>query len=424
MYKPRLVDSLLERKLSGTGAVLIEGLKWCGKTTTGEQHAKSVIYMDNPATRNNNIYLADTDPELILQGETPRLIDEWQIAPALWNAVRFDVDHRQQEGQFILTGSAVPQISDEDKEKMHTGTGRISRLLMRTMSLWESGESNGSVSLRSLMEGKIQRGVVDSDLSEIAFLCCRGGWPKSILQKKTIALDRADDYYQAIVNFDVARATKTSINPERIRRLLRSYARFQGSQASVNAIKEDMKTGDSDTLDARTVQSYIDTLKQIFVIEDMATWNPNLRSKSAIRTSETRYFSDPSIATASLGIGPQDLLNDLNTFGFIFESLCVRDLRVYAQVCGGETYHFRDSNGLECDVVIHFKNGNYGLIEIKLGGDKLIEEGVKSLLKLKNVIDTNKMGEPSFMMVLTATGQFAFQRPDGVYIVPIRTLRD
>lgn len=424
MYKPRLVDSILKRKLAGVGAVLIEGLKWCGKTTTAEQQAKSVIYMDDPVARKNNIQIAETDPNLILDGPTPRLIDEWQIAPSLWNSIRFTVDHRQKDGQFILTGSAVPQISEEEKENMHTGTGRISRIKMRTMSLWESGDSNGGVSLKALMQSEKQSASAISNLSNIAYLCCRGGWPKATLQDREIALDRAEDYYQAIVNFDVARASKIKINPERVKRLLRSYARFQGSQTSINVIKEDMKTGESDTLDTRTVQTYIDSLKQIYVIEDMPAWNPNLRSKSAIRTSDTRYFSDPAIATSSLGIGPQDLLNDLNTFGFIFETLCIRDLRVYAENLGGDVYHYRDSNGLECDVVIHFRNGSYGLIEIKLGGDKLIEEGVKNLLKLKAIIDTEKMGQPSFMMVLTATGDFAFQRADGVYVVPINTLKN
>lgn len=403
---------------------MIEGLKWCGKTTTAEQKANSVIYMDNPASRNNNIKLAETDPNLILDGPTPRLIDEWQIAPSLWDAVRFNVDHREGEGQFILTGSAVPQISREEVEKMHTGTGRISRLKMRTMSLWESGESIGSVSLKSLMNAERQSSSVKSDLAEIAYLCCRGGWPKATLQERDIALDRAEDYYQAIVNFDVARAGKISVNPERITRLLRSYARFQGCPTSVNAITQDMKSGDTDPLDSRTVQTYIDTLKQIYVVEDMPSWNPNLRSKSAVRSAPIRYFSDPSIATTSLGIGPEDLIKDLNTFGFIFETMCVRDLRIYAESLGGSVYHFRDSNGLECDAVIHFRNGRYGLIEIKLGGDKLIEEGVNNLLKLRKVIDTEKMGEPSFMMVLTATGEFAFQRSDGVHVVPVRTLKD
>lgn len=424
MYKPRIVDNLLKRKLQGTGAVLIEGLKWCGKTTTAEQQAQSVLYLDNPTNRKNNIQLAETDPNLLLEGATPRLIDEWQLAPNLWDAVRFMVDHRHKDGQFILTGSAVPQISPEEQEMMHTGTGRIARVKMRTMSLWESGDSNGVISLRALLEGEEQKGAVSSSISEIAYLCCRGGWPKATLQDKEIALDRAEDYYQAIVNFDVTRASKTYINPERIRRLLRSYARFQGCQTSVNAIKDDMISGNSDILDSRTVQGYIDSLRQIYVIEDMPAWNPNLRSKSAIRTSDTRYFSDPSIATSSLGIGPEDLISNLNTFGFIFETMCVRDLRVYAEILGGNVYHFRDSSGLECDVVIHFRNGKYGLIEIKLGGDRLIDEGVRSLLKLKKMIDENKMGLPAFMMILTATGEYAFQRADGVYVVPIKALKD
>ena len=423
-YRPRVVDKQLAKKLQGTGAVLIEGPKWCGKTTTAEQQANSVIYMDNPATRANNIKTAQIDPGLLLAGATPRLIDEWQIAPSIWDAVRFEVDHRNSDGQFILTGSAIPNLSEEEKENMHTGTGRISRLKMRTMSLWESGDSNGMISIKELLENKEQKGIADKTIEDIAYFCCRGGWPKAISQEKEIALDRAEDYYQAIVNYDVARSQRIYIHPEMIKRLLRSYARLQGTQTSINAITEDMKAGDYDTLDPRTVQGYIETLRKIFVIEDMPAWNPNLRSKSAIRTSMTRYFTDPSIATASLGLGPEDLIKDLNTFGFIFETLCVRDLRVYAESLGGEMYHFRDSNGLECDAVIHFRNGTYGLIEIKLGGDKLIEEGVENLIKVKSKIDTSKLGDPRFMMVLTATGSYAFKRQDGVYVVPVTTLKN
>lgn len=423
-YRKRLVDSLLERKLQGAGAVLIEGPKWCGKTTTAEQFAESVIYIDNPATRNYNIQTAQLDPGLLLQGATPRLIDEWQIAPNIWDAVRFEVDHRQEEGQFILTGSAVPNIPEEDKEKMHTGTGRISRLKMRTMSLWESGDSTGEVSLKELMNGNEQKGVCTSTLQDMAWLCCRGGWPKAISQSKEIALDRAEDYYQAIVNYDVARSQRQHINPEILKKLMRSYARLQGTQTSVNAITQDIKSGDSDTLDPRTVQGYIETLKQIFVIEDLGAWNPNLRSKTAIRSGDTRYFMDPSMATASLGVGVEDLLKDLNTFGFIFETMCIRDLRIYTENLGGDVYHFRDSNGLECDAVIHFRNGKYALIEIKLGGDKLIEEGAQNLLKLRSKLDTGKMGEPSFMMVLTAVSPYAIKRSDGVYVVPVSTLKD
>lgn len=423
-YKPRIVDALLRRKLQGAGAVLIEGPKWCGKTTTAEQQANSVIYMDNPASRANNINTANVDPRLLLEGAVPRLIDEWQIAPSLWDAVRFEADHRHRDGLFILTGSAVPEIDKEEKERMHTGTGRISRLKMRTMSLWESGDSNGAVSIKELFEGKEQRGTTQSSLSEIAYLACRGGWPKATFQDKDIALDRAIDYYDAIVNFDVRRASSTLNNPTRLKQIMRSYARFQGCQTSVNAITEDIKSGDNDTIDSRTVQSYLDALRLIFVVEDMDAWNPNLRSKSAIRSSVTRYFSDPSIATASLGIGPSDLIHDLKTFGFIFETMCVRDLRVYAEAVQGEVFHFRDSKGLECDAVIHLRNGKYGLVEIKLGGDKLIEEGVSNLLKLRDKINTDKMNEPSFMMILTATGNYAYKRPDGVHVVPVTTLKD
>lgn len=423
-YKTRIADHILARKLQGAGAVLIEGPKWCGKTTTAEQQANSVIYMDNPASRDNNIKTALIDPSLILKGSTPRLIDEWQLAPSLWDAVRFEVDHRHNEGQFILTGSAVPLLNDEEKERMHTGTGRISRLRMYTMSLWESGDSSGEVSLKSLFEGNNPSGSTAKNLYDIAYLCCRGGWPKSITQSEDIALDRADDYYDAIVNFDVNRLLDSNYNVERLKKLMRSYARFQGAQTSVNVITEDIKAGEKDSLDSRTVQNYIDALKMIYVIEDMSAWNPNLRSKAAIRTSNTRYFTDPSIATASLGIGPDDLMNDLNTFGLIFETLCVRDLRVYMQSIKGEVYHFRDSNGLECDAVLHLRNGKYALVEIKLGGDKSIEEGAANLLKLKEKIDSEKMGNPVFMMVLTATGQYAFQRPDGVFVVPVTTLKN
>lgn len=423
-YKPRIADGILKRKLEGTGAVLIEGPKWCGKTTTAEQQSNSVLFMDNPATKKNNIETANLDPSLLLAGKTPRLIDEWQIAPTLWDAVRFEVDHRSQEGQFILTGSAVPQLTEEEKSTMHTGTGRIARIKMRTMSLWESGDSTGDVSLSALFEGIDQRGNSSVNLDDMAYLCCRGGWPKATTQDKKIALDRAEDYYDAIVNFDVARSMRISLDPARLKRLMRSYARYQGTQTSVNAITEDIKGGEQNTLDSRTVQTYIDTLKKIFVIEDMQAWNPNLRSKTAVRSSETRYFSDPSIAVASLGIGPKDLISDLNTFGFIFETLCVRDLRVYAESIRGNVYHFRDSNGLECDAVIHLKNGKYGLIEIKLGGDKLIDEGAINLLKLKKKLDTSKMGEPSFMMILTANGNYAFKRGDGVYVIPVASLKN
>ncbi|HIR59482.1 MAG TPA: ATP-binding protein [Candidatus Onthousia excrementipullorum] len=421
-YKSRIADEILERKLKGKGAVLIEGPKWCGKTTTAEQISKSVLYMADPANQEQNLTLADINPALLLTGDTPRLIDEWQLAPKLWDAIRFEVDHRGEEGQFILTGSAVPV----DRSKIaHTGTGRFSWLLMRPMTLYESGESTGTISLKDLFNSpSTVNGINNLSLEDIAYLCCRGGWPRSIFLDKDIALDSAFDYYDAIVNSDISRVDGVSRNPLRVKNLMRSYARNIGSQASIETIKNDMINNDSFALDTDTVFSYINALKKIFVIEESPAWNPNLRSKTAIRTSDTRYFIDPSIATASLGIGPEDLINDLNTFGLVFETLCVRDLRVYAESINGSVYHYRDSSSLECDAVIHLRNGSYGLVEIKLGGDKLIDEGTKNLIKMQNKIDTEKMKKPSFMMVLTATGNYAYKRDDDVYVIPVGCLKN
>lgn len=421
-YKHRIADRTLDRKLSGMGAVLIEGPKWCGKTTTAEQHARSVIYMDDPASRQTNIETADIAPQLILEGENPRLIDEWQIAPKLWDAVRYSVDHRGEDGLYILTGSAVPPADDDSM--LHTGTGRIARIRMRPMTLWESGDSNGRVSLGALFEGKEQSSVNDGDLERVAFLTCRGGWPRAIFQEPEVALDRAYDYLEAVVNSDISRVDESLRNPGQAALLMRSYARSLGTQTSVKAIADDMAMSENTSADPRTVQNYINALRLIFVIEDMPAWNPNLRSKTAIRTSDTRYYVDPSVAAAALGIGPRDLMQDLNTFGFFFENLCVRDLRVYAESLNGKVYHYRDSKGLECDSVVHLRDGRYGLIEIKLGGDRLIEEGVANLLKLRDKINTDNMREPSFMMVLTAVGKFAFRRKDGVYVVPVTCLKD
>ena len=421
-YKSRIADEILERKLKGKGAVLIEGPKWCGKTTTAEQISKSVLYMADPANGEQNLTLADINPSLLLTGDTPRLIDEWQLAPKLWDAIRFEVDHRGEEGQFILTGSAVPVDS---KKRVHTGTGRFSWLLMRPMTLYESGESTGTVSLKDLFDGlSTINGINNLSLEDIAYLCCRGGWPRSIFLDKEIALDSAFDYYDAIINSDISRVDGVNRNPERVKNLMRSYARNIGSQASIETIKNDMINNDSFALDTDTISSYINALKKIFVIEESPAWNPNLRSKTAIRTSDTRYFIDPSIVTASLGIGPEDLINDLNTFGLVFETLCIRDLRVYVESINGNVYHYRDSSSLECDAVIHLRNGSYGLVEIKLGGDKLIDEGAKNLIKMQNKIDTEKMKKPSFMMVLTATGNYAYKRDDDVYVIPVGCLKN
>lgn len=420
-YKIRIVDEILQNKLDAKGAVLIEGPKWCGKTTTAMQIAKSVLKMDNPQNKEQNISLAKIDPQRLLKGETPRLIDEWQLAPVLWDTVRYEVDERQEMGQFILTGSAVPVETDEIT---HSGTGRFTWLLMRPMSLFESGESTGEVSLKDLFDGKTDIvGENEIDIDKLAFLVCRGGWPMAVDLKENAALQQAFDYYDAIVRSDINRADGITKNPERVKRIMRSLARNQGSQTACTVIAHDILANETEKVNEDTVHSYIEALKKIFVVEDMPAWNPNLRSKSAIRTSDTRYYIDPSIAVASLGVGPEDLMNDLNTFGLLFETMCVRDLRVFAGALDGSVYHYRDSTGLECDSVIHLRNGRYGLVEIKLGGDDLINDGAKNLLKLKNSIDIEKMKEPAFMMVLTGVGKYAYRREDGVYVVPVGCLK-
>lgn len=422
-YRHRIADILLEHKLRGTGAVLIEGAKWCGKTTTAEQHAGSVLYMDNPKNRSSNLKMAQINPSLLLTGETPRLIDEWQLAPELWDAVRFEVDHRNQDGQFILTGSVTP-MSDEDEKKIyHSGAGRITRLKMRPMTLWESGDSNGQVSLEELFTSKTIAGTCDKELADIAWLICRGGWPRAVDQDKNISLGRAFDYFDTVVSVDIKQPDHIERNPERVKLLMRSYARNQGTQVSLTALCADMKANDNDTLDDRTVYSYLNALKGIYVVEDCKAWNPNIRSKAAIRTSDTRYFTDPSIAVAAMGVGPDDLLGDLDTMGLFFETLCMRDLRVYAQALEGDVFHYRDSDGLECDAVIHLRNGSYGLVEIKLGGESAIQKGADTLQKLAKKLDTTKMKNPSFLVVLTAVGSYAYQREDGVYVVPIGCLK-
>ena len=419
-YLPRIADKLLEERLDAKGAVLIEGPKWCGKTTTAKQKAKSFISMDRPDMTRQYQQMAELSPSTLLEGETPRLIDEWQIAPNIWNAVRYEVDNRDEFGQFILTGSAVPNELDES---MHTGTGRISRLLMRPMSLYESKDSNGEVSLKDLFEGQNISAIDETSLEEIAFFICRGGWPKAIGLDEKTALFQAIDYYDAVISTDISRVDSIKRDKEKAKRLLKSYARHVGTQSSLETIRQDMLANQSDTFDQVTLYSYLDALRKIFVIEDSPAWNPNLRSKTSIRTTDTRYFSDPSIATASLGIGPKDLLDDLNTMGFLFENLCIRDLRIYTDYLDGTVYHYRDRYGLECDAVIHLRNGAYGLVEIKLGGDKLIEEGAETLKDLASKIDTNNMPNPAFMMVLCAKAPFAYKREDSVYVIPITALR-
>lgn len=421
-YKPRVIDQLLSRKLKGKGAVLIEGAKWCGKTSTAEQQARSVIYLSDPKRYEQYMLFADESPDMILSGDTPRLIDEWQLAPKLWDAIRFEVDHRQGLGHFILTGSSVPASQNEIH---HTGTGRFTWLKMRPMSLWESGDSTGSVSLRQLFDAPQKVAARnETDLRRMAFLTCRGGWPLASTLSDDIALEQALDYYDAVVNADIQRADGVNRDASRVKRLMRSYARHQGTRVSYAQIVKDMAANENESIDENTIASYISALRRIFVVEEMPAWNPNLRSKTAIRTTDKRYFVDPSIATAALSLGPNDLINDLETFGLLFETLCIRDLRVFSQFLDGEVFHYRDKSGLECDAVVHLRNGSYGLIEIKLGGEKLISEAVSTLQSLASKIDTTKMKSPSFLMILTASGSFAYRREDGVYIVPIACLKD
>ena len=434
-YLKRIADQMLTDKLESSGAVLIEGPKYCGKTTLAKQQAKSVLSMADPNTLSQNLAIARTNISRLLAGETPRLIDEWQIAPQFWDAVRNEVDNRDDDGQFMLTGSAVPGKARKDdsgnsigdEQIFHTGTGRISRLKLRTMSLWESGDSTGDVSLGNLFVNadKID-GVSHIDLDRLAYLTCRGGWPKAVLKKTTkAALAQAFNYFDSVVSNDIKRVDDIDRDEELSKRIMRSYARNQGSQATAGTILADIRNNGDEQMSDGTVYSYIKALKEIFVIEDSVAWNPNLRSKTAIRTSDTRYFIDPSIATASLGLGPNDLINDMETFGLIFETLAVRDLRVYADALDGKVYHYRDKNNLECDAVVHLRNGSYGLVEIKIGGADLINAGAKSLKDLSDKIDTTRMKKPSFLMVLTGIGDYAYKRPeDGVLVVPVGCLKD
>lgn len=414
---PRIADRLLARKLSSTGAVLINGPKGVGKTTTAEQQASRISHIDQPDKVEADIMV---HPMMLLDDETPCLIDEWQFAPKLWDAVRCRVDRRKADGQFILTGSSVPMGIE-----VHSGTGRIAQMLMRPMSLWESRDSDGSVSLRELFAGNDGiTGRSDKNIHDIAYLICRGGWPRAVMQDGESALESAKDHLNETVDVDIRRVDGVLRKSRTCRALLRSYARLQGKPSSLAAICEDIKANGGPSIDDRTVFSYVEALKKLFVIEDMPAWKANLRSKTAIRTSDTRYFIDPSLASAALGVGPETLTKDLRTMGLLFEAMCVRDLRVYADCLGGSVSHYRDKTGLECDAVVHLPDGSYGLIEIKLGGVSAINEAVHSLQKLASKIDTDKMPSPSFMMVLTAVGNYALKRIDGVLEVPICCLKD
>lgn len=416
-YRKRVIDEILKDTLSYRGGVLIEGLKWCGKTTSAKQIARSSILMSE--SEPSEIYRSG-NIKPILQGSVPRLVDEWQLAPRLWDEVRNEIDRRSLFGQFILTGSSV---SPNREKIMHTGTGRISRLLMRTMSLYESEDSNGEVSLGAMFDGEGEiSGSSDMDIDRLAFLVSKGGWPGALDLNDRQALKSAHDLYKQTINSDIVREGKIKRDAEKVDNFMRSYARHQGTQATNAVLSEDIVSGKA--IDSDTAAAYTNALENIFVVENLPAWNPNLRNRTAIRTSPTRYFSDPSFAVEALGTGPSGLLKDLRTFGFIFETMCIRDLRVYADALGGRVFHYRDKSNLECDAVIVLRDSRYALIEIKLGGEERIEEGACNLKKLQKQLDTDRMNTPSFMMVLTGITKYAYRRRDGVYVVPVGCLKN
>jgi len=418
-YIGRISDEKLKLLLQAKGAVLIEGPKWCGKTRSAEEIAKSVLYMQDPDSSKANILTAKTKPSLLLDGETPRLLDEWQVAPELWNAVRFAVDKRRANGQFILTGSVIPIRTDD----MHTGTGRIARMKMRTMSLFETGDSTGEISLGALFDGETDmEGKSNLSVEQLAFMINRGGWPAAAQEKnEKIALAIAGDYLEAVANEDISKADGSHKNPDRAKSLLRSLSRNISSEARTTTILNDLADND-EAISQVTIDQYINALKKIFVIEDLPAWSVHLRSKSAIRTTAKRHFTDPSIAAASLRATPKRLLSDFKTFGFLFESLCIRDLRVYAESIDGSVYHYRDKSGLEIDAVIQLADGRWGAAEIKMGAGE-IEDASLKLLELKKKVDTGKVNEPAFLMVLTGT-EYAFQMGNDVWVVPLGCLKN
>ena len=418
-YMKRVMDDYLESRLGSSGAVLIEGAKWCGKTRTAKEHAASVLYMQDPDQRVQNLKMAELRPTELLKGDTPRLIDEWQLAPILWDAVRFEVDKRNgAAGQFILTGSsAIPE-----KIIMHSGAGRISRMTLRPMSLFESLESDGSVSLRDLFERtKDVSGCSEMSLEDVSYSIVRGGWPELVGKDEKTAGGIISDYVNAIAHVDISTIDGVRRNPILVIDILRSLSRNISTMASMSTIRDDVSGGGTGVSE-KTMASYIDALRRLFVIEDVPAWSPSLRSKSAMRATPKRNFVDPSIAAAMFHSSSRGLMNDLNTMGFLFESLCVRDLRVYAQAIEGKIFHYRDRTNLEVDAIICLFDGRWGAAEIKLGEDK-VDEAAKNLLRMRDKIDTDKMEMPSFLMVITSSG-YAYERKDGVLVVPIGCLRN
>ena len=417
-YLPRIVDKEIDELMEIMGAILIEGCKWCGKSTTGLYHAKSVIEFQNPDRKQEYDNIRNTKPSLFLNGEKPRMFDEWQMYPVLWDSVRTDVDHTGLKGQYILTGSAKPS----EGETMHTGTGRISRVLMRPMSLFESKESTGEVSFSDILAGKDISGVSKLSLEDIASIIVRGGWPASISIKSDAKYRIAKEYVKSLIHEEVRSVDGVERNTEKMQNVLRSLARNISTQVSNSTIEADIKNKFDDDISRPTLTDYLNTLEKLFVIEDVKATNLNLRSKYALRTKPKKYFVDPSIATAILDLKPMDLINDLNTFGFMFESLCIRDLKIYTESLGGDVTFYRDERGFEVDAILRMPSGKWGAIEIKLGAG-YIDEAANNLLKFKEHVDIKKCGEPSFLLVLTGTN-YSYKRDDGVYVVSIGTLKN
>ena len=418
-YIPRIADTMLKKALQASGAVLIEGPKWCGKTSTALESSNSFLFLQDPDQRANYLRIAGTKPSLLLRGETPRLIDEWQLAPVLWDSVRHEVDMRRETGQFILTGSAVPVI---DENISHTGTGRISRVKMRPMSLFESGDSNGEVSLHQLFQPDFHvEGFTNLGIEGLARCIVRGGWPASVSQADEMYEKRVIDYLDAVVNIDLSRVDGIEKNPQKVSMLIRSLARNISTEVSMETLRRDMEGSDNDTISVPTMMSYLNGLQRIFVTEDLEAWNPSVRSKTPLRSSAKRHFTDPSIACAALGVNEEKLLSDFNTFGYLFESLCIRDLRVYADYLDGKVYHYRDKSKLECDAIVVLRNGSWGAIEIKMGAAGF-DLAAESLFKLRQRINTEKMSEPSFLIILSAT-DIGYTRDDGIHVVPIGCLK-
>ena len=419
-YYPRIIDNLLKKKLRSSGAVLLKGPKWCGKSTSASQIANSIIYMQDPSTREQNIALAKASPKKFLDREAPLLIDEWQTIPFIWDAIRFEIDQRNSFGQFILTGSSSPL---ETTDIIHSGLGRISTLAMRPMSLYESQDSGGEYSIKDLFDGICPSGAISKlDVLDYAYLACRGGFPSVLELGKEDSLEIAKNYFDSLINQDFMLNAKQERDTRKFRLTLRSYARNIGTSCPMAAILKDVNGGNLPISDT-TVSSYLKYLNDIFVIDELSAWSPSLRSKTAIRTSPKRYFADPSIAAAALDVSPNDLINDFKTFGFVFEAMAIRDLKIYAEANGAHLFHYRDKNDFEVNAIIHFGNGKWAAIEIKLYDDDAIEKSCKNLIKFKDNVNNQKMGEPTFLMVLTGTKN-AYRREDGVFVVPIGCLKN